>query len=209
MDFEGLAWDWRIYIWLTYNWQICRFAWNCQITMGLAYWCRIDIWPEFRYCVDTDMDWHRIGERLRSALYWHQIDIGLTLDWDGLAHDWDWIGTWLRSDWHRTGIGLVLDYHRICIRLNWNGSALATIWPLFFSPDWHRIGIRLGCIGNVLASDLLIGQGLIFGWHFSNTVDSGLGNRLLDKGRHWIGIGLTSDWHRIGIGLGWIGVCLT
>jgi hypothetical protein len=35
--------------------------------------------------------------------------------------------------------------------------------PFFFSPDWHRIGIRLGCIGNVLASDWLIGQGLIFG----------------------------------------------
>ena len=155
MDFEGLAWDWRIYIWLTYDWQICRFAWNCQITMGLAYWCRIDIWPEFRYCVDTDMDWHRIGERLRSALYWHQIDIGLTLDWDGLAHDWDRIGTWLISDWHRTGIGLVLDYHRICIRLNWNGSALATIWPLFFltrlAQDWHQIGMYWQCIGIRLA----------------------------------------------------------
>ena len=95
----------------------------------------------------------------------------------------------LAPDWHRIGIGLPPDLYQI--GLEW--VHLATIWSRFFfarlAQDWHRIGMYWQCIGNVLASDWLIGRGLIFGWHFSDRVDSGSGNRLLDKGRHWIGIG--------------------
>ena len=73
----------------------------------------------------------------------------------------------LAMDWHQIGIGLEAD---------WDGLAM----------DWHQIGIRL-------AWNWLIGQGLVFYWHFGNMFDGGLGNR-------WqIGQGLTQDWNRIGM----------
>ena len=79
------------------------------------------------------MDWYRIDIGLADRCW-----IGITWQLNGLAIDWQSIGTGLTLDWHRIGgIGDELALDEIGRHLIGTGLV----------PDCHRIDVRLGWIG--------------------------------------------------------------
>ena len=137
--------------------------------------------------------WHHICNAIDTPVVGDRQPMGLELTWD-----WHHISIVLTS--HRNGYALAMDWQWIC-----TGMAL----------DWHRIGR----IGKGLALDLCgigtkfvnglapkwcmigIDTGLALDWRPSDTACQPL--------RLWNDIGLTSDWHQIGLRLSsdWHQIC--